>query len=228
MGSDGTYVENHPGLLIPLPGPTPKSPGTNISLPHGTGGGCVFSGPFVNYTVHLGPLADPNQPKVATDFTYNPRCLIRDLSLETGQNWTSFANYTPPLIKAQTPYEFQTLLDGDARNLENVGTLGMHGGGHFIISGDPGDDFRVSPGDPMFFLHHGNVDRMYTLWQTMYADQIEYRTSNLPNLTLTLNNQPPSRYGQLSDPLDVGPMVPIVTNADVMSTTKGPLCYLYE
>ena len=30
--------------------------------------------------------------------------------------------------------------------------------------GDPGGDLFTSPGDPAFFLHHGQVDRLWTLW----------------------------------------------------------------
>jgi tyrosinase len=59
------------------------------------------------------------------------------------------------------------------------GPMGIHGGGHYTISfvsfpfclalltglsGDPGGDFYVSPGDPAFYLHHGQIDRLWTIW----------------------------------------------------------------
>ena len=226
MGSDGTYIPGRQPLIISLPGFNDVTY-ANLTLLPGTGQGCVFSGPFVNYTVDLGPLSIPND-KVVGEFEYDPRCLERDLSLETAQNWTSFANYTPIVMNAQTPFEFQTLIDGDIRNPANIGTFGPHGGGHFIVAGDPGADFRVSPGDPYFYLHHGQIDRLYWMWQNLEVDQISYRTSNIPNLTLTLLDVPPSANGTLQDALDVGPLAPVLTNADVMSTTAGPFCYLYK
>lgn len=132
MGSDGAAIPHGP-LPITLPSITNDS--TTIDLPAGTGGGCVFSGPFTKYTVNLGPLLIPNEPAVNSSFAYNPRCLKRDLSPVTAANWTSFANYTPIQTKAADATEFQTLLDGDPRNPFNVATFGPHGGGHFTIAG---------------------------------------------------------------------------------------------
>lgn len=43
-------------------------------------------------------------------------------------------------------------------------TIGVHGGGHYTIGGDPGGDLFTSPGDPAFYLHHGQVDRLWTMW----------------------------------------------------------------
>lgn len=56
--------------------------------------------------------------------------------------------------------EFQNDLEGPV----GTGDLGPHGGGHFAIAGDPGGDLFTSPGDPAFYLHHGQVDRLWTLW----------------------------------------------------------------
>lgn len=44
------------------------------------------------------------------------------------------------------------------------GVLGPHGGGHFSL-GATLQDLFASPQDPAFFLHHGMVDRMWTMWQ---------------------------------------------------------------
>ena len=44
------------------------------------------------------------------------------------------------------------------------GCSGMHGQGHEWISGDMASG-SPSPNDPMFFLHHGQVDRLWAAWQ---------------------------------------------------------------
>lgn len=41
-----------------------------------------------------------------------------------------------------------------------------HGGVHVIVSGDMSG--MNSPNDPLFFLHHCNVDRIWALWQDCY------------------------------------------------------------
>lgn len=54
LGSNGIAIPHNATLTAPL-GPIPGG-----SLPPGSGGGCVFSGPFTNLTVNLGPVAIGN------------------------------------------------------------------------------------------------------------------------------------------------------------------------
>ena len=63
---------------------------------------------------------------------------------------------------------FQAVIQGDGRvaAARAVGA-GVHGGGHYAISGDPGGDFYFSPLEPGFYLHHGNIDRMHFIWQNL-------------------------------------------------------------
>jgi hypothetical protein len=35
------------------------------------------------------------------------------------------------------------------------------------MGGDPGRDFFTSPGDPLFYLHHGMIDRTWWIWQSL-------------------------------------------------------------
>jgi tyrosinase len=239
MGSDGTYIP-HAGLDLASPPPSTS----HIVLDAGTGSGCVFSGPFVNYSVNLGPLGVPNETPVSPELAYNPRCLKRDLTTSTTKKFCSFQNTTELILNHDEIFTFQTTMDGDPRVASNAGTSGVHGGGHFSVAGDPGKegccpsliplhthfrsgaDFQVSPGDPYFFLHHGQIDRVYSLWQNLDLSKRPYRQSALWG-TRTFIDSPPSDNGTLDDLLDLGPLGPPLKIRDAMSTVSGPFCSRY-
>jgi tyrosinase len=109
----------------------------------GTGSGansCLTDGPFVNMTVNIGP-----------GFTTQPRCVNRQitdaLSGQTGQSYVDAA-------LNQTTY--LTALDGIYS--------GPHLWGHIALAMMNGDSI-TSPGDPLFIMHHGFVDKMWADWQ---------------------------------------------------------------
>ncbi|GKT43933.1 tyrosinase-like protein orsC [Colletotrichum spaethianum] len=149
------------------------SPSSNVTtdLPAGNGGGCVTRGPFSNMTVHLGPHAMPSYGNVtaqnsATPEEDNPRCLRRDLSAYPLRRWASFRN-TTTLIRDNRDIEmFQAVAQGDSRYVD-AGQLGIHGGGHYSLGGNPSSDVFLSPGDTAFYLHHGQMDRVYWIWQNL-------------------------------------------------------------
>ena len=67
-----------------------------------------------------------------------------------------------------------------------AGFYGVHTSGHFTIGGDPGGDLFTSPGDAMFFLHHGQIDRTWWIWQ----NQDLATWQNAITRTITLLNNP--------------------------------------
>jgi tyrosinase len=81
--------------------------------------------------------------------------------------------------------------------------------------------------DPMFFMHHANIDRMWYIWQksgpsTRLVDVTAY---TYPNQTGALTN--------LNTVLDMGqflaPSLPIKSVVDTLNTNgQGILCYNYE
>jgi tyrosinase len=193
---------------------------SNGQKPAGNGGGCIASGPFKNFTVNLGPMAaladttPPRNPR-ADGYGYNPRCVKRDLS-----------NYLTQ--RDATTAKIATLITGSA----NIATFqnnmqagnGVHPAGHFTISGDPGSDFYVSPGDPAFWLHHSMIDRVWYIWQTQ----------DFANRQLVIaggKSMMGGGTGSLDDKIDME-----VINVDgkaysireLVSTVDGPLCYVYE
>ena len=132
--------------------------GINVTFPQQGGGGCLTDGPFANATVNLGPvnntLSIPGWIGDGTGFDYNPRCLRRDMGnrYSTNLGWDSISG----LLSNSTNFtDFQT-------NLQQV----PHAGGHSTIGGLQ-NDFATSPGDPAFYFHHSQVDRIWTLWQNL-------------------------------------------------------------
>lgn len=149
LGSNGIYVPNREPIVVSLPG------GQTLVFPPATGGGCVESGPFTadKYQIHLGPVGyEPQGPQGGLG--YNPRCLERDLSL---------------VFSADTrPTNVTALLDGCTdlgcfnRQLDAPG--GVHGSGHQQLGMVQLDVF-ASPSDPVFWLHHAQIDRLWAIWQ---------------------------------------------------------------
>jgi tyrosinase len=46
----------------------------------------------------------------------------------------------------------------------------LHNGVHTWVGG-PMINIRISPADPLFWLHHANIDRIWTQWQTTHSNQ---------------------------------------------------------
>ncbi|KAG9497468.1 hypothetical protein J7337_010329 [Fusarium musae] len=122
-----------------------------------TGGGCVTDGPFAKgeFEVHAGP---------DNSTAYNPRCLARDVAAEYG---ISKLNQTVVdwTLGAKDFFEFDQRVQGGV----SAESQGYHGGGHLAIGGSLGEmgDMYSSPGDPIFWLHHTNVDRLWDKWQRL-------------------------------------------------------------
>ncbi|KAF9639980.1 Tyrosinase [Lasiodiplodia theobromae] len=200
-------------------------------LSPGTGGGCVTSGPFANMTVNLGPdglsLLNGASDNSSYKFAYNPRCLRRSLTDDANQR---FANKTSVLNLLTGPtdiYDFEFTMQG----YPLTDQLGVHGGGHFSLGGDPGRDLYVSPGDPAFFTHHANIDRIWWQWQMLEPAS---RTAPGPSAVagpVTMNDGwEPHRNGTADDYINLGFVAPgrEYKIGELLSTTTGPFCYVYE
>ncbi|KAI2604552.1 Di-copper centre-containing protein [Hypoxylon fragiforme] len=206
MGSNGEKVSGGGG-------------GGNPMFPGGSGGGCVTKGPFVNYTVNFGPntARDP--------LAYNPRCLKRDLNTQICAQWASLRNTTETITQSPDIALFQANLQGDFRwpDARKWG-FAVHGGGHFAIAGDPGGDFYFSPLEPAFYLHHGQIDRMYFIWQNLDWEQRQTMAG-----TITMMDRPASRNGTLEDVLDIAPVGESYRFGQLLDTVGGsPFCFVYE
>ncbi|KAI8824011.1 uncharacterized protein EV422DRAFT_518599 [Fimicolochytrium jonesii] len=82
------------------------------------------------------------------------------------------------------------------------------GGDMFVVA--------ISPNDPLFYLHHANVDRLWTLWQR-----------NNPTLANTYNDF--NRPVTINDIMQYNSLYPNTPVRSFLSTTAGDLmCYRYS
>jgi len=110
-------------------------------------------------------------------------------------------------------------------NLQGVPGIGIggHGGGHYTIGGDASDLF-ASPADPAFYLHHGQIDRMWTIWQNLDPGARTYQIAQ----TRTYLDLPPSPNATLDDPVELGYAGgEQKTIRDLVSVVHGDFCYIY-
>jgi tyrosinase len=211
MSGDGEFTNDDPIVLAPT-----------FSIPHGTGGGCIKSGPFygMNSTVQDIPITLLLQggELPPTAFTKNETCLTRDLNsfiAQTQTNWTLFNN----ALAAPSQAEFTLLLNG----VLGGSTLGLHSGAHFTL-GSPASSIFVSAQDPVWYPLHTFLDCMYVQWQKAHPEIYDQIYG-----TMTANNVPPSANVTLDswEP-DWGYLHPSMQVQDLISTTAGPFCYDYD
>src|SRR6186997_2187554 len=109
-------------------------------------------------TINLGPQAPAMRDYVPTFNSvkaYNPRCARRDLTMAASALFTSANLFNLTLGEASASIgHFQDELQGP------LGTLRMHGAGHYAMGGD-GSDVFSSLNDPAFYQHHAMMDRVY-------------------------------------------------------------------
>ncbi|KAF2175164.1 monooxygenase [Zopfia rhizophila CBS 207.26] len=143
FGGNGPYVEA-----------TPEQNPLNIT--GHTGGGCVQDGPFThpNFKINVGPGAGG--------------CLKRDFT-----SWIMNYFARKELVDYVTTQPDYTTFAFALENIPSFSEPNIHGSGHFGVGGVLGTlgDAYNSPGaffrkDPLFYLHHGNLDRIFWIWQT--------------------------------------------------------------
>ncbi|KAE8375210.1 hypothetical protein BDV26DRAFT_283635 [Aspergillus bertholletiae] len=218
LSGNGEYIPNQADIPLLLGDYDP------VILPPGSGGGCVTSGPFKDYEVNLGPAAlylpGGNMSAAANPLAYNPRCMKRSLTTEILQRYNTFPKIVELILGNNDVWDFQMTMQG----VPGSGSIGVHGGGHYSMGGDPGRDVFVSPGDVAFWLHHGMIDRVWWIWQNLDLKKRQNAISG----TGTFLNDPPSANTTLDSVIDIGYANgnPIAMR-DLMSTTAGPFCYIY-
>jgi tyrosinase len=85
----------------------------------------------------------------------------------------------------QPPYNsFRNHLEGYVTFPWEPATAKLHSRGHRWVGGHM--RYIASPNDPVFFMHHAQVDRIWTLWQEAHPDVPHYlpveETADVPSL----------------------------------------------
>ncbi|KAK9765592.1 hypothetical protein K7432_005953 [Basidiobolus ranarum] len=149
---------------------------------------CVSDGPFAGWIMN----------------TPQPHCLRR----KWNKGKQISALYPPELLsrilnEAKSYSEFRTAIEA-----------APHGLVHVNIGSDGGDLSTMwSPNDPIFWVHHAFVDKIWTDFQLLKPDVAgTYDGKDKSNRTVTLND--------IVTPFNV-------RVSDVLNTNNSPLCYRY-
>ncbi|KAH8727573.1 hypothetical protein GQ44DRAFT_725108 [Phaeosphaeriaceae sp. PMI808] len=176
---------------------------------------CITDGPFASYINHLGP-----------GYEYTKHCINRIVD----ETFSSFSSQT--LVDA-------CLAKPDFLSAWNCIERRPHQGGHGGMI-DP----IASPGDPLFYLHHTWLDKMWADWQlkglpgrltemggenVQIPEKLEFpfpaRPSNIPQPTGAEGD--PGKVTTLNHKLNMYGNGPNRTISDVMDIWQGVLCYEY-
>ena len=127
MSGNGLPIPGRPNIIATLS--LPPTPLLSLTLPPGTGGGCVTTGPFANLQVPFGEIGLKldgsllNNPK---NLDYKPHCLRRDLNPKIVAPSLTKENVDILLRSPNITIFNQILNQGTDPKVQN-----LHGGGHF-------------------------------------------------------------------------------------------------
>ncbi|KAI9158960.1 Tyrosinase ustQ [Paramyrothecium foliicola] len=177
---------------------------------------CLLDGPFANTTYTLGE----GWPVVNNE-GHELHCLTRDFEVynqgdEDGNeipgtgNYQSSAYDSSQLARIYATEQFSDF----ASLLEGV----PHAQIHQVILGDMGPS--TSPNEPLFMLHHANVDRVWAKWQGRNATRLaDYAGFNDANGTI------PASINDVMPVMELGDNVIIKNYMDIQA---AGLCYSYS
>lgn len=127
----------------------------------GQGGDCIDDGPFVGLTTHL------SYNFTSLEFYAEDRCVFRSF------NESRFLQGDQAALD-------ECFASDDATVALPCLAAGPHSNGHGGVGGTM-SDVAGSIGDPLFFLHHTNVDRLWWNWQQVDPDNRTYAIGPLRN-----------------------------------------------
>ncbi|KAK6843889.1 hypothetical protein PG987_004749 [Apiospora arundinis] len=130
----GNFTNPAPGMIVQPP----------QDVPDRTGGGCLQNGPFADLSTFLGPHNNTEKK--------GRNCVRRDLAPASLRNMSGPAR----VVEAMRLPDY-----GHWERATDGATL--HPGGHWGVGGLYGSmtDLWASPADPVFWLHHSNLDRAW-------------------------------------------------------------------
>ncbi|KAH7032603.1 uncharacterized protein B0I36DRAFT_241275 [Microdochium trichocladiopsis] len=178
---------------------------------------CVMDGPFANTTYTLGP----GWPNI-NDVVNEEHCFAREWNGGLGRDPATGEQ----IIDDMQAAAYSTTVMRTIHNFNNYYRMSEmleglpHAQVHSIIHGDMGP--ATSPNEPLFMLHHANVDRAWARWQgrneTRLADYSGFNDRVTLSIRASIDDEMPV--------LELADTKPVVR--DYMDTMAGPLCYTYS
>ncbi|KAF7371572.1 Di-copper centre-containing protein [Mycena venus] len=185
----------------------------------------------------------------------SPHTLRRNWTMQPYLNWPldgfmTEADDQLDMNATFTPAERDKLVNGfvgDYKGFQSYfeGYNGSHGAVHLMVGGDlwgqcPGDappdcvgGPTFSPNEPLFWLHHGMVHKMWFDWQNKHpSNKKAFFGGSVQALdNSTYYHEFPNGAGpfyNISSTMPSDGLFPPPKISDVLSTTDGMLCYVYE
>ncbi|KAL4252674.1 Di-copper centre-containing domain superfamily protein [Pleurotus pulmonarius] len=191
FGGNGIDVPGYAGLF------------GNLSIPGWTGGGCITDGPFASYNLSIGPGTLVTNHCLTRAFSKLGVAFVRSAQVANTTKQPSFELFRIELEGMPvTPY------------------LKIHDGGHLAVGGEMNDEWS-SPGDPVFYLHHSNLDRIWWEWQSMDLK------ARLRDISGRKSINPPVVNVTLDFKLKMDVLADVMPIRDVMDLRGRPMCYTY-
>ncbi|KAK7969926.1 hypothetical protein PG988_008999 [Apiospora saccharicola] len=212
----------------------PPSKLTHIAMasddPTAMGGGCVTEGPFADYQVSMGP-GNSTKP--------NPHCLVRDINPGFVRQMLGRAENAQVLAQPDF-WHFTRRIEG--------ATMGnsCHSAGHGGVGGASrrGESALVTAvlkptkirqrigRDPLFYLHHGVLDKLWDEWQ---RKDWEARKTDIggPDTQFAypynyFGASPAYKNVTLGFEMNLGSIGGMKKISQAMDTMGGEFCYTYE
>ncbi|KAF8573859.1 Di-copper centre-containing protein [Ramaria rubella] len=186
------------------------------------------------------PLTYPAPHTLRREYTPYP---FLNLTTRLYPNQTFFA---ADAFKAGEVLKMINAFKGDYKGFQSYieGMQGAHMSLHLIIGGDLGGtcpqsstslcgaDAKCSPNEPLFWLHHGMVDKIWSHWQQTHTENfwafeggVVRDLDTWPRYT---NGAPPPMSLDYKLPNN-GMLIGNFTIRDIFNTTSNePLCYIYR
>ena len=148
------------------------------------------------------------------------------------------------LILAQNTFqELSPKIEGDLDFANPFPLLGIHTGGHAVVGGEMADMY-TSPADPLFYVFHAQLDRLWAKWQAANPADRQYQVGNPIAPRGLIQIWPDAPAGNVTldyvlAPLTVGGSKTGTTVGQIMNTKgkgkapatgkpAGILCYEYQ
>ncbi|KAF2664657.1 Di-copper centre-containing protein [Microthyrium microscopicum] len=201
---DDAFGGNGPDPVVPSP---PRAP---------IEGGCITTSRFAQVQNSVGPGYNLTEP--------HPHCIQRNFQVDLANGALQWELNVWPLLRMTNFTNFTLSFDTDAGGVGTINGFGVHGGGHGGTGGEQANVWS-SINDPIFFMHHAQLDRIWWVWQTYKPENLhKFGGPIYPNGTGQMTLDYPVEMSEV-----VAPAVPIRKVMDTLNRDgQGILCYEYE